>query len=161
MKDLQNANDYVKNDDQDNLEVHGDESNSCSVNLKLLDQQHSNQVSQTISNLDRDESTDIRTVKEAIIDLYLAIKIWSTDELDKKNDHNLAEEKTKLLCQADCFQILEYIRSNIEIIMNLKIDDLENNENKNTMQNTANITERSLGQETSVSKLTIESQNLI
>jgi hypothetical protein len=29
----------------------------------------------------------------------------------------------------DCFQILEYIRSSIEIIMNLKIDDLEKNEN--------------------------------
>jgi len=30
----------------------------------------------------------------------------------------------------DCFQILEYIRSSIEIIMNLKIDDLEKNDKK-------------------------------
>jgi len=29
----------------------------------------------------------------------------------------------------DSFQILEYIRSSIEIIMNLKIEDLERNEN--------------------------------
>ncbi len=34
------------------------------------------------------------------------------------------KEKKKLLKQ-DGFQILEYIRSSIEIIMNLKIDDLE------------------------------------
>ena len=32
----------------------------------------------------------------------------------------------------DCFIVLEYIRSSIEIIMNLKIEDLENNDqNKN------------------------------
>lgn len=57
----------------------------------------------------------------------------------------------------DCFQILEYIRSNIEIIMNLKIDDLENNENKNTMRNTDNQSEVSVGNETSLSKISIES----
>lgn len=102
----------------------------------------------------------MKSVKEAIIDLYLAIKIRSTDELDKINEQNLAEEKIKLIQTVDCFQILEYIRSNIEIIMNLKIDDLENNENKNTMRNTDNNSEMS-GQETSLSKITIESQNLI
>jgi hypothetical protein len=80
----------------------------------------------------------MKSVKEAIIDLYLAIKIRSTDELDKINDLNLGEEKIKLLHSVDCFQILEYIRSNIEIIMNLKIDDLENNDNKNTNRNTDN-----------------------
>jgi hypothetical protein len=36
----------------------------------------------TTSHNDREESTDIWNVKEAIIDLYLAIKIRSTDELD-------------------------------------------------------------------------------
>ena len=40
----------------------------------------------------------------------------------------MKEEKTKLMSCADCFQILEYIRSSIEIIMNLKIEDLEKNE---------------------------------
>lgn len=70
----------------------------------------------------------IITVKEAIIDLYLAIKIRSTEELDHINDNNLKEEKGKLLRKCDCFQILEYIRSSIEIIMNLKIEDLEKND---------------------------------
>ena len=45
--------------------------------------------------------------------------------------------------------------------MNLKIDDLENNDNKNTMRNTDNMSLMSSGQETSLSKLTIESSNLI
>ena len=84
--------------------------------------------------------TDIRNLREAIIDLYLAIKIRSTEEvisyplasiliislvqLDKIDEDHLAKEKQKLLKQ-DGFQILEYIRSSIEIIMNLKIEDLE------------------------------------
>jgi len=69
-----------------------------------------------------------KNIKEAIIDLYLAIKIRSTEELDRINDGNLQDEKTKLMDNFDCFQILEYIRSSIEIIMNLKIEDLEKNE---------------------------------
>ena len=69
-------------------------------------------------------------MKEAIIDLYLAIKIRSTEELDQINESNLKHEKQKLLKSCDCFQILEYIRSSIEIIMNLKIEDLEKNDQK-------------------------------
>jgi len=35
----------------------------------------------------------VRNIKEAIIDLYLAIKIRSTDELDQINDVGLQDEK--------------------------------------------------------------------
>ena len=44
--------------------------------------------------------------------------------MDKIDEAHLSKEKNKLLKQ-DGFQILEYIRSSIEIIMNLKIEDLE------------------------------------
>eukprot|EP00347_Sterkiella_histriomuscorum_P012990 403366438 len=67
---------------------------------------------------------ELKNLKEAIIDLYLAIKIRSTEELDRIDEDHLDKEKKKLLKQ-DGFQILEYIRSSIEIIMNLKIEDLE------------------------------------
>lgn len=73
---------------------------------------------------------NLANVKEAIVDLYLAIKIRSTEELDKINDENLQIEKKKLMRNADSFQILEYIRSSIEIIMNLKVEDLEKNDGK-------------------------------
>lgn len=53
----------------------------------------------------------------------------------------MEKEKRRLLKQ-DGFQILEYIRSSIEIIMNLKIEDLEkemslknNNNNRNNNSN--------------------------
>lgn len=112
-----------------------------SINQSLLDEQQSIAVSQAIVDIDdnsglsgqegRNLEENTMNIKEAIIDLYLAIKIRSTEELDKINDFNLKEEKNKLMDCADCFQILEYIRSSIEIIMNLKIEDLEKNEGKN------------------------------
>ena len=61
--------------------------------------------------------------------MYLAIKIRSCEELDRINEDNLKEEKHKMIQNQNCFQILEYIRSSIEIIMNLKIEDLEKNDN--------------------------------
>ena len=67
---------------------------------------------------------DVNELREAIIELYLAIKIRSTEELDKITDDILEEEKKKL-DQVSGFQVLEYIRTSIEIIMNLKIEDLE------------------------------------
>jgi hypothetical protein len=44
--------------------------------------------------------------------------------LEKVDESSLMREKEKLL-QRDGFVILEYIRSSIEIIMSLKIEDLE------------------------------------
>lgn len=113
-----------------------------------------------------------RSIKEAIIDLYLAIKIRSTEELDQINDGNLEDEKSKLLNGSDCFQILEYIRSSIEIIMNLKIEDLEKNDGKKKKiapKRAVNTDvmpseERSVMQEapeTDLDEISVESRNLI
>jgi hypothetical protein len=133
MEKMQKKNEKtrVPEVDLDNLDIgvgHQEvTSQMSSLNEGLLDEQFSDGVSKSFVDLDR-ESEDVRNIKEAIIDLYLAIKIRSTDELDKINDNNLNEEKNKLMTSVDCFQILEYIRSSIEIIMNLKIDDLEKND---------------------------------
>jgi hypothetical protein len=57
-------------------------------------------------DIERDSSNlskDTKSIKEAIIDLYLAIKIRSTEELDKIDDGNLEDEKNKLINGADCF----------------------------------------------------------
>lgn len=89
--------------------------------------------------------------------MYLAIKIRSTDELDNINEQNLKKEKTNLMQHVDCFQILEYIRSSIEIIMNLKIDDLEKNDNNNNARKLDKSGEKSELQETSISGISIES----
>jgi len=63
------------------------------------------------------------------------------------------------MANVDCFQILEYIRSSIEIIMSLKIDDLERNDKKGAQQ--SEVQSELSGNDTCVSKITVESQNLI
>ena len=62
-----------------------------SINQSLLDNQPSNAISQSFVDLDEDgsqqigpfdEAVNVYQLKQAIIDLYLAIKIRSTEELD-------------------------------------------------------------------------------
>ncbi len=69
----------------------------------------------------------MHSLKEAIVELYLAIKIRSAEELDSVDEKTLKREREKLM-KKDCFIVLEYIRSSIEIIMSMKIDDLEQQE---------------------------------
>ena len=116
----------------------------------------------------RDRHEDVAKVKEAIVDLYLAIKIRSTEELDAINDEALREEKNKLMAEQDSFQVLEYIRSSIEIIMNLKIEDLEKTSNKKSAtQSRESPLPKADGpasvrqSEISVSRISVESKNLI
>ena len=75
------------------------------------------------------DEDDVQELKEAIVELYLAIKIRSLDELNEITETKIDEEKNKL-DKVSGFQVLEYIRTSIEIIMNLKIEDLEQEFNK-------------------------------
>jgi hypothetical protein len=142
----------------------------------LLDDQPSIAISQAFVDLERESNMNDddsmiggkenpKNIKEAIIDLYLAIKIRSTEELDRINDGNLQDEKSKLMENFDCFQILEYIRSSIEIIMNLKIEDLEKNDGgKKTnliSANNSQFTGEILRDDTSLDDISVESKNLI
>jgi len=70
-----------------------------------LDGQPSNAISRSFVDLEQESTNREETgdIKEAIIDLYLAIKIRSTEELDKINDGNLKTEKEKLMDNVDSF----------------------------------------------------------
>ena len=48
-------------------------------------------------NQHKNTNENIFNVKEAITDLYLAIKIRSCEELDRINENNLKEEKFKIM----------------------------------------------------------------
>ena len=89
-------------------------SQMSSINQSLLDEQPSIAISQAFVDLERESNLneeysllhakeDPKNIKEAIIDLYLAIKIRSTEELDRINDGNLYDEKAKLMENFDCF----------------------------------------------------------
>lgn len=58
--------------------------------------------------------------------------MFSLLQLDQITDKVLEDEKQKLE-KVSGFQVLEYVRTSIEIIMNLKIEDLEKEFNNRNM----------------------------
>eukprot|EP00347_Sterkiella_histriomuscorum_P022951 403336526 len=83
---------------------------------------------------------DQKDVREHLLDLYLDVKVRSNDELD---DNKLAEERQKLRNVASNV-IIDYIRSSIEILLNLKNEDLPgggNNGSSSNNQHGFNISE--------------------
>ena len=105
--------------DENEIRLHHQDitSQMSSINQSLLNEQES-AVSQQFVDVDdsSDMTKDINcaigqgvpamkrygpettiSIKDAIIDLYLAIKIRSTEELDRINEGNLNDEKDKLM----------------------------------------------------------------
>lgn len=106
--------------DENEIRLHHQDitSQMSSINQSLLNEQQSDAVSQQFVDVDdsSDMTKDINcaigqgvpamkrygpettsSIKDAIIDLYLAIKIRSTEELDRINEGNLNDEKDKLM----------------------------------------------------------------
>lgn len=65
---------------------------------------------------------DLDVLREAITDLYLDVKIRSSDEIDKYDTIRLDKERDKL-AQLSITNIVEYIKASIEILMNMKLDE--------------------------------------
>lgn len=56
------------------------------------------------------------------MELYLSVKIRSDDEIDSYTEEQFREEK-KQMREVDGFTLVDYIKSSIEILMNMKIED--------------------------------------
>eukprot|EP00347_Sterkiella_histriomuscorum_P023839 403333209 len=61
---------------------------------------------------------------ESLIDLYLSVKIRSNDEIDNYTEDMLSKERQKLR-DTDAYTILDYIKTSIEILMNMKMEEYE------------------------------------
>jgi hypothetical protein len=59
------------------------------------------------------------SLDEAIIELYLNVKVRSNDEITNYDENMFDLEKDKLR-EVSPHVVLDYIRSSIEILMNLK-----------------------------------------
>jgi hypothetical protein len=62
------------------------------------------------------------TLKEALLELYLSVKIRSDDEIDNYTEEQFKIEKQQML-EVDGFTLIDYIKSSIEILMNMKIEE--------------------------------------
>ena len=84
--------------------------------------------SQNMSNKEQE------SIEDALIDLYLSVKIRSNEEvsqfkllivflqIDAYNEEVLQEERERLK-DTNSFTILEYIKTSIEILMNMKMEE--------------------------------------
>lgn len=63
-------------------------------------------------------------MKEALLELYLSVKIRSDEEIDNYTEEQFKEEKEQMK-NVDGFTLIDYIKSSIEILMNMKIEENE------------------------------------
>lgn len=61
-------------------------------------------------------------LKEGILELYLSVKIRSDEEIDNYNEEFFNEEKRQLK-EVDGFALIDYIKSSIEVLMNMKVEE--------------------------------------
>lgn len=79
-----------------------------------------------MSHLDNSNaSLSFEGLKEAIILLYLDVKIRSNDEIDDYDERDLDKEKQHLFENVNPYEIIEYIKNSIEILLNMKDDDMD------------------------------------
>lgn len=66
-------------------------------------------------------------LKEAVIELYLNVKIRGNEipSMEDTISSEVMNEERDKLREVDAYTILDYIRSSIEILMNLKIEEHE------------------------------------
>lgn len=76
------------------------------------------QCDQSVSN-NHQVSSASQVLHEAIIDLYLQVKIRSNDEIDRFGQEQFKKERDRLL-KFDSLTVLDYIKTSIEILMQLK-----------------------------------------
>lgn len=70
----------------------------------------------------KSSKVDMHALREAVTDLYLDVKIRSSDEIDKYDTIEFSRERDKLDLLS-VSNIVEYIKASIEILMNMKLDE--------------------------------------
>jgi hypothetical protein len=64
-------------------------------------------------------------LREAVLELYLSVKIRSDEEIDEYNKDVFDKEKRELK-DVDGYQLIDYIKSSIEVLMNMKMEEEDN-----------------------------------
>ena len=73
-------------------------------------------------------SSASQVLHEAIIDLYLQVKVRSNDEIDRFSQDQLKKERERLL-KFDSLTVLDYIKTSIEILMQIKGEGADSSKN--------------------------------
>jgi hypothetical protein len=65
---------------------------------------------------------ETKSAHDALIELYLDVKIRDQDEIKQMDNNKLNEEK-EALRKCDPFTIIKYIKTSIDIIIDLKVEE--------------------------------------
>jgi len=72
---------------------------------------------------------DYSNLRQAVLELYLSVKIRSDDEIDEYNK-DIFESEKKDLVDIDGYTLIDYIKSSIEVLMNMKMEETHGGEDK-------------------------------
>jgi hypothetical protein len=64
----------------------------------------------------------IAVIQEALIDLYLNVKVRSKDEINDYDENDLVKERENLYITSP-LDLISYIQTSVEILMNIKVED--------------------------------------
>ena len=76
-------------------------------------------------NIDKSDGDYIETlndIQEALINLYLNVKVRSKEEISKYSEDDLAKERENLYLTSP-IDLVNYIQTSVEILMNIKVED--------------------------------------
>lgn len=85
-----------------------------------------------------EQSLQQESLHDALIELYLNVKVRSNDEITHYDNKIFEQEKDKLRC-TDPHTIIEYIRSSVEILMNLKQEEFDAEKKKKKSKRKAKL----------------------
>jgi len=63
----------------------------------------------------------VQALRQALLELYLSVKIRSDDEIDNYNEAMYIKEKEQMR-EVDGFTLVDHVKQSIEILMNMKMD---------------------------------------
>ena len=74
------------------------------------------------ANTEDDMIDAIAVIQEALIDLYLNVKVRSKDEINNYDESDLVKERENLYMTSP-IDLITYIQTSVEILMNIKVED--------------------------------------
>ena len=69
------------------------------------------------------KSKSKKTIETELIDLYMKLKVRKNEDIEKLDEKDLIQEREKLKA-SDPFVIINYIKTSIDILIDLKVEEL-------------------------------------
>ena len=61
-------------------------------------------------------------MRQAVLELFLSVKIRSDEEIENYNKETFSKEKEELV-DVDGYLLIDYIKQSIEMLMNMKMEE--------------------------------------